>query len=107
FSDLDTDADDSTRHGGSHVLGVAWIRLGMNDDVLCRALVLDLDRPRLAIELEEHAALAPQVGFARRQHADDQGLAALDVDTDLFEGFHAIEEHRRRQRTDIAVLAMM
>ena len=43
-------------------------------------------------------------GFAARDVAHDERLAALDVDADLLPRLHAVEEHRRRQDAHVAVL---
>ena len=62
------------------------------------------DTARLTIQLEKHAAFAIGIRLARREVTDDKALAYFNFDFDFIPGFHAVEEHRRRQLTHVAVL---
>ena len=61
----------------------------------------------LAVKLEEYASRAVWVGFADREELDDQSFAGLDVDGDFLAGNHPVEEHRRREHTDIGKLPLV
>src|SRR5215218_6950511 len=84
---------------------IALVSLAARLDTRSRGAVGDLDDARLTIELEEDADLALLVRVADRLQANDERLAALDLDGDVLAGAHAVEIDRRRQHGNRPVLA--
>ena len=76
---VETDA----RHRRGDVGVVAVLGLAAGGELGDGGAVGDADDARLAVELEEDADLALLVGLADRLQAQDQRLAALELDRDL------------------------
>ena len=63
-------------------------------------LVADLHFARLPVQFEEHGADAVRMRHRRRSATNEQRLAGLQFDRDLFAFLHAVEELRSRQHFD-------
>ncbi len=89
------------------MVGVAGVGLGMGLARRFLSATGDTQGARQAVqfEVESHLAVFLDVGLAGQ--TDDQGLAPVDIDRHLVLFAHAIKEGRRRQRRNVAVLAVV
>ncbi len=85
---------------------VALLRLGMGL-LPGQSGLVDVRRPRLAVEFEKQVRHAFAVVVLPAGELDHQRLAGIDVDGDLLLLVQAVEEHRRRQHRDVAVMALV
>ncbi len=104
---LNRHSDHHARHPGSNLIGVVRVCLGAGFGCWLQGSVNHRDISRLAVEFEEDGPATVRVRIADGQERDDQRLARLDVDGNLFARFEAGEEDGGRQTAGVAILAAM
>ena len=100
---FDRNSNNHARHIGRHVCricGIGFDRLGFG---AIERLVDHLNFAWLAVEFEEDGPRAIWLGLAGSQEANNQSLALLDIDRNLFGRIGTVEEVGGRQHAHVAM----